>query len=152
MTQPATEGDTLLNAEGSHEFFKVVVFRAIANNRKMREIGPQKRSSRSQTYIARLSAYQTADKNQLQLGATFWLVNFSLTKGASNTVFRDKKQLIVMGSKFGAHVRRSGYDCGCMTICRPGKRNIAVQLSYPKVEALLVVRLAEPRSRSQPAV
>jgi hypothetical protein len=145
MVEPTTERDSLLDFKGFHQFLEAIALRAIADHGEASQVASQKRGSGAQTDVAGLSANQATNENQLKFRAWLWTTHVSRTQRERNAILWDKKQLVVMLGKFGAHVGRSGYDRCRATIRGPGKRHKAVQIPDAKVQSPLV-RLAETGS------
>src|ERR1035437_8329044 len=123
MATPAAERDSLFDSKGCCEFLKAASLRSVTEDGKVGQIVSQNRCRSTQSDVAGFSANQSANENQLEFGVGLRTTRVSGTHRASDTILGNKKQLVLMRRKLGAHVRRSGNDRRRVAIGGSGKRH-----------------------------
>ena len=152
MADPAAEGYSVLDSEGSSELLKALPFRAVTDHGEPGQTASQKWSSPAQSKIASLQRNQAANENQLEFGAGLRPARIVGAHGAVYAGLRDKKQFVAIFGKLGTDLRRSGYDCCRVAISGPGKRHKPVQIPKTGDPFPLVLELAKTRRPRQTAI
>ncbi len=151
MTQPTAKLYCSFDAKRCGELLKLMSLRTITDHCEVSQPVPQKRSSRTQSQITRLSGNQPSDKYQLELRNGLRRASIVGTNGGFDPVLRQKKQLVAMSGELRVRLGRSSYDRRCVTIGRFRKRQEAVELSQARDPFPLLFELAKAGGPRQPA-